>query len=69
METKVYKYRVTIGDVNGNANAVVTDDLARAERYASAMLGREWGNDRMITIATFYEWDGAAYFITGEMEF
>jgi len=69
METKVYKYRVTIGDVNGNANAVVTDDLARAERYASAMLGREWGEDRQITIATFYEWDGTGYSVTGEMEF
>ena len=69
METKTYKYRVTIGDISGNANAVLTDDMARAEQYASAMLGREWGDDREITIATFYEWDGTAYKFHSEMEF
>jgi hypothetical protein len=69
METKTYKYRVTIGDINGNANAVLTDDMAKAETYATQMLGREWGDDREITIATIYEWDGTAYKFHSEMEY
>ena len=69
METKTYKYRVTIGDIKGNANAVLTDDMAKAETYATQMLGREWGDDREITIATLYEWDGTAYKFHSEMEF
>ena len=69
MLTQVYKYRVTIGDINGTASAVVTDDLAQAERFASAMLGREWGDDREITTATIYEWDGTGYKFLSEMEF
>jgi hypothetical protein len=66
---EAYKYRVTIGDVSGNANAVVTNDMARAEQYASRMLGREWGDLRMISVATFYEWDGTAYKFHSEMEY
>lgn len=69
MDTKVYKYRVTIGDINGNANSVLTDDMAKAEQFASRMLGREWGDDREITVATFYEWDGTAYKFLSELEF
>ena len=69
METQVYKYRVTVGDVSGNANAVVTNDMARAEQYASRMLGREWGSDRMISTATFYEWTGTEYKYLSEMEY
>ena len=66
---EIYKYRVTIGDINGNSDAVVTNDLARAEQYASRMLGKEWGDDREITLATIYEWDGTEYKFHSEMEF
>ena len=68
-ETQQKKYRVTIGDINGNANAVLTDDLARGEEYAMRMLGREWGETREITIARFYEWNGSEYVFISEMEF
>lgn len=63
------KYRITIGDINGNANSVLTDDMARAEDFATRMLGREWGDDRMISVATFYEWDGTVYKFHSEMEY
>lgn len=69
METQSYKYRVTVGDVSGNANAVVTNDMARAEQYAYRMLGREWGDTRMISVAKFYEWTGTEYKYLSEMEF
>ncbi len=67
-ETQHKKYRITIGDYDGNANAVLTDDLARGEEYAVRMLGREWGDTRTICIARFYEWNGSEYVLNSEME-
>jgi len=64
-----YKYRVTIGDINGVANTIVTNDARRAEDYATAMLGREWGEDRDITVATVYEWGETGYTVISELEF
>jgi hypothetical protein len=69
VETQIRKYRVTIGDYDGNANAVVTDDLARAEEYALRMLGREWGDYRTICIARIYQWNGSEYVLSTETEF
>ena len=67
-ETQQKKYRITIGDYDGNANAVLTDDLARGEEYAVRMLGREWGDTRTICLARFYEWNGSEYVFNSEME-
>ena len=69
MDTKIYTYRVTIGDYSGNANAVLTDDLGRAEEYALRMLGREWGEDRTICLARIYKWSGSEYAFDSEMEY
>jgi hypothetical protein len=69
LETTNKRYRITIGDYDGNANAVLTDDLARGEEYALRMLGREWGETREITIARFYEWNGSEYVFHSEMEY
>ena len=66
--TERKRYRVTIGDLCGNANAVLTDDLERAEQFATAWLGREWGETRTITIARFYEWNGTEYALHSEIE-
>ena len=66
---EVRTYRVTIGDINGNANAFRTDDMARAEEYAASKLGRQWGLYREITIARFYKWDGTEYQFVSEMEY
>jgi len=64
-----FTYRVTIGDINGNnINIRVTDDLASAEKLASRMLGKKWGDDREITLATIYKWDDGAYRLLFEME-
>jgi hypothetical protein len=68
-ENRVRKYRVTVGDMDGNANALQTDDMARAEQYATSKLGRQWGLYREITIARFYEWNGTEYKLLSEMEY
>jgi hypothetical protein len=66
---QIHKYKVTVGDIKGNATALSTNHMERAEIYATGMLGREWGDDREITIAIFYEWDGTAYKFHSEMEY
>lgn len=63
------RYRVTIGDINGNANAVLTNRLERAEQYLTEWLGREWGDDRDITVGRIYEWNGSEYVLHSEMEY
>ena len=69
IQIQVRKYKVTVGDINGNVSALSTNHMERAENYASKMLGREWGDDREITIAKFYEWTGTEYKFHSEMEF
>jgi hypothetical protein len=68
-ENMSYKYRVTIGDINGVANTIVTDSAKSAEDYAQGMLGREWGKYRDITVATVYEWGDTGYTVISELEF
>lgn len=71
METKTDKfpYRIQIGDCSGHAKTVFTDNLAKAEEYANAMLGREWGSSREITVAQICEWNGTEYLFHSLFEF
>ena len=46
---------VTIGDEYGVANRLRFRDGRVAEEWANAMLGREWGETRTISVATFYK--------------
>ena len=46
---------VTIGDEYGVANRLRFRDGRVAEEWATTMLGREWGETRTISVATFYK--------------
>ncbi len=67
--TTEYKVRLTVGDASGVARAWNFTDMTRAEQCAMSMLGREWGETREISVATFYEWNGTQYEFHSEMEY
>jgi hypothetical protein len=50
-----YPVMVTIGDECGLAKKLRFRDGRVAEEWATAMLGREWGETRTISVATFYK--------------
>ena len=65
-----YPVRLTLGDVNGVAKTINLVDMATAEGYAAKYLGREWGEDREISVAQFFTLDPAgAWVFAGELEF
>lgn len=60
----------TIGDEYGVANRLRFRDGRLAEEWANAMLGREWGETRTISVATFYKLGpDNGWVFDGEMEF
>ena len=65
-----YPIRLTLGDTSGIAKTIDLVDIATAEQYAARYLGREWGETREISIATFYKLDDAgAWVFDSEMEY
>lgn len=50
-----YPVMATIGDEYGVANRLRFRDERVAEEWVNAMLGREWGETRTISVATFYK--------------
>jgi hypothetical protein len=50
-----FPYLLTLGDAYGIAKRVQFSDMAAAEQCANAYLGREWGETRTISVATFYK--------------
>ena len=65
-----YPVMATIGDEYGVANRLRFRDGRTAEEWANAMLGREWGETRTISVATFYKLGpDNEWVFDGEMEF
>ena len=65
-----YPVRLTLGDSSGIAKTIDLADLAAAENYATRYLGREWGDDREISVAQFFTLDPAGSWVfAGELEF
>ena len=65
-----YPVMATIGDEYGVANRLRFRDGRLAEEWANAMLGREWGETRTISVATFYKLGlDNEWVFDGEMEF
>lgn len=67
-QTQDYPVKLTVGDASGVAREWRFTDMARAEECANSMLGREWGEHREISVATFYLWNGTYYEFHSEME-
>ncbi len=65
-----YPVRLTLGDAVGTAKTIDLVDMATAETYATRYLGREWGDDREISVAQFFTLDSADVWVfAGEMEY
>lgn len=61
---------LTLGDAAGIAKRIGFDDFAPAEVCAMAYLGREWGDTREISVATFYILgESGEWVYDSEMEF
>lgn len=52
--TDTYPFLLTLGDCSGIAKRYRFTNMAAAENCASEYLGREWGETREISVATFY---------------
>ena len=61
--------RLSLGDATGIALTKQFNNMADAERYATAYLGREWGDSREISVATFYTQNAGEWEFHSEMEF
>jgi hypothetical protein len=68
LDTETYPYRLTIGDARSVARTYDFKTLDHAEQCARAKLGCNWGDNRIISVATFYEWDGVDHIFLSEME-
>lgn len=70
LSANTYPFLLTLGDANGIAKRYKFTDMAAAEQCASAFLGREWGDTREISVATFYKLGpNNEWVFDGEMEF
>jgi hypothetical protein len=56
-----YRYRVTVGDTNAQRVYALTDDINRAENYASELLGTQWKEYSLITETYIYKFNGERY--------
>jgi len=62
--------RVTLSDYYAIAATKHFSDMGQAEEYAQRMLGREWGMDQTVALATFDVVAASGLFVhSGEMEY